>query len=138
MSTTYAPPAHAVRVARTPRSAPAARPQIDRDRRTGSGATSGAMRLTRRGRAVVLVLGVALMLALGVLWGATSAATDEPGVPATETVRVGAGDTLWVIASERVGEGESVQGVIDEIRSLNELPSAALQAGQTLVVPVAG
>lgn len=135
MSTTFATPA-AIRAPRPARrSAPVVRTARPPARSAGRNA---GVRLTRRGRAVVLLLGVAVMLMLGVLWGATSAATDEAGALATETIRVGSGDTLWVIASERAEGGESVQGVIDEIRSLNELDGGSLQAGQLLVVPVAG
>ena len=100
--------------------------------------TQGSLRLTRRGRLVVLVLGLVAMLALGVVLGSVSAASDESTAGRTEMVRVQAGDTLWDIASARAGSGESVQDVIDEIRAINDLSSAALLAGDQLEVPVAG
>lgn len=97
------------------------------------------VRLTRRGRAVVVALALGLMLLVGLALSATSAATDEAGpAGATEAIRVGSGDTLWAIAAERATDGESVQGVIDEIRSLNGMDSGALDAGQLLLVPAAG
>lgn len=99
-------------------------------------ASSPSVRLTRRGRLTVLVLFVALaLLALGV-FGGQSAATDEPGTPVqTRTVVVGAGDTLWEIASEVAEPGE-VREMIHHIQELNALPSASLQSGQRLAVPV--
>ena len=99
-------------------------------------AQSPSVRLTRRGRLTVLVLFVALaLLLLGVL-GGQSAATDEAGTPVqTRTVVVDAGDTLWEIASDVAEPGE-VREMIHHIQQLNALPSAGLQAGQELAVPV--
>ena len=94
------------------------------------------VRLTRRGRLVVfltslfLVLGVAFMLA-----GADRAA-GEAGQPApTEIVQVAPGDTLWGIASEIATDGD-VRSMMSEIERLNALESAGLSAGQKLLVPV--
>jgi LysM repeat protein len=98
----------------------------------------GSLRLTRRGRLVVLVLGLIAMLALGVVLGSVSAASDGSTAGRTETIRVQSGDTLWDIAAERAGSGESVQDVIDEIRAINHLSSGALMAGDQLEVPAAG
>ena len=95
-----------------------------------------AVRLTRRGRLTLLLLFVAAaFLTLSVLAG-QSAATGEAGVPVeTRTVVVGEGDTLWGIASEVAGPGE-VREMIHHIQKLNALPSAGLQRGQELAVPV--
>ncbi|MDF9715100.1 LysM peptidoglycan-binding domain-containing protein [Nocardioides sp. ChNu-153] len=124
MSSTYAVPAVRTRRPAAPRSVAA------------QSARRSTVRLTHRGRVVVVALALLVMLALGVVLGSVSSATDEPGpTGTTETVRVGAGDTLWAIASERAADGESVQSVIDEIRSLNAMSSGSLQAGQLLVVP---
>jgi len=97
--------------------------------------THPAVRLTRRGQIVLVSFALLLMLGVGVALGTGSAATDDPAPSgATETVRVAAGDTLWEIAAERAG-GSDVQGVIDEIRSLNAMSTGSLQAGQLLLVP---
>ena len=95
-----------------------------------------AIRLTRRGRLVVfltslfLVLGVAFMLAGGAV------GTGEAGQPApTEIVQVAPGDTLWGIASELATDGE-VRSVMSEIERLNALESAGLSAGKKLRVQV--
>jgi len=103
-------------------------------RRTVGGTSQ--VRLTRRGRLVVLaaLLG-AVFVALTML-GGHSAATGEAGTPAeTRTVVVGEGDTLWGIASEVAEPGE-VREMIHHIQELNALPSASLMRGQELAVPV--
>jgi hypothetical protein len=103
-------------------------------RRTVGGASQ--VRLTRRGRVVVLaVLLGAVFIALTML-GGHSAATGEAGAPVeTRTVVVGEGDTLWGIASEIAEPGE-VREMIHHIQELNALPTAGLMRGQELAVPV--
>ena len=98
-----------------------------------------AVRLTRRGRLVVLALCLATVLAGALFLGGSSAATDRPGsdVP-TEVITVGTGDTLWEIASERSTTGGDIREVMREIERLNALETAALDAGQRLRVPLAG
>ena len=101
-------------------------------------ARQGEVRLTRRGRGVVLVLALLVVLAVGVALGGGSAATGESGVDvATEVVVVDHGDTLWGIASERAAHGGEVRAVMTEIEQINRLDSAALMVGQRLHVPVA-
>ena len=98
--------------------------------------TRSSVRLTRRGRLVVfvtslfLVLGVAIMLAGGAV-GTDSAGQQIP----TEVVTVAPGDTLWAIASDIATDGD-VRAAMNEIERLNALESAGLQAGQKLRVPV--
>lgn len=94
------------------------------------------MRLTRRGRAVVVGGAVSLILAVGVVLGDGSVATEKAGVaPETRVVAVAPGDTLWGIASEIAAPGDT-RDVVDEIQRLNALDSAAVMAGQRLRVPV--
>jgi hypothetical protein len=94
------------------------------------------VRLTRRGRLVVVVTALLVAFAVGVfVTAAGSVATQRPGTPEpTRIVQVGSGDTLWGIASE-VADGGDVRSMIDEIKQLNALGSNDLQAGQRLVVP---
>ena len=94
------------------------------------------LRLTTRGRVVACML--LLLVALGALtvFGSHSAATDRPGAPVqTRTVEVGAGDTLWGIASE-VAEPGKVRVTVHQIEQLNALPGPALRVGQQIAVPV--
>ena len=94
------------------------------------------VRLTRRGRVVVVVAALLVAFAVGVfVTAAGSVATQQPGTPEpTRIVQVGSGDTLWGIASE-LADGGDVRSMMEEIKQLNALESGDLQAGQRLVVP---
>jgi hypothetical protein len=94
------------------------------------------VRLTRRGRVVVVLAALLVAFAIGVfVTAAGSVATQQPGTPEpTQIVQVGTGDTLWDIASGLADDGD-VRGMMEEIKHLNALDSADLQAGQRLVVP---
>lgn len=88
-------------------------------------------RLTRRGRLVVLVVGLFALLAIGVVFAGVSLANGDPAP--TETIVVLPGDTLWDIAAE-VGDGD-VRASMRTIEGLNSLDTVALAVGQRLVVP---
>jgi len=97
---------------------------------------SAALRLTRRGRLVVFVTSLLLVLAAAFLLAGGAVGTDEAGQPApTEIVQVAPGDTLWGIAGELATDGE-VRSMMSEIERLNALESVGLSAGQKLRVPV--
>ncbi|WP_110206619.1 LysM peptidoglycan-binding domain-containing protein [Nocardioides daejeonensis] len=94
-----------------------------------------ALQLTRRGRVVVFLAATALVLLAAIFLGAASVATDDAGsVTQTRVIMVDEGDTLWAIASDLADDGK-VQQMIDAIKRLNALDSAALQVGQELHVP---
>jgi Tfp pilus assembly protein FimV len=95
-----------------------------------------AVRLTRRGRLVVVVAALLIAFAIGVfVTAAGSVATQRPGTAEpTRIVQVGSGDTLWDIASQLADDGQ-VRPMMEEIKQLNALDSTDLQAGQRLVVP---
>jgi hypothetical protein len=98
------------------------------------------LRLTRRGRVVLTAL-AALPIVAGILVGSLAsggavAGIDDGSAPvAFETVVVGAGDSLWVIA-ERIAPSEDPRDVILEIMRLNGLADAVVQPGQRLALPV--
>lgn len=95
-----------------------------------------AVRLTRRGRVVAVLLLLGLLLAVLTVYGSHSAATGETGSPVpTRTVEVGEGDTLWGIASD-VAEPGQVRDMVHQIQELNALSGASLQVGQEIAVPV--
>jgi hypothetical protein len=99
---------------------------------------ASTVRLTRRGRLVVLVAGLLVALAAGVFLGAGSVATERPGTPEpTRVVQVGPGETLWGIAAEAAAAtGEhDVRAMVERIERLNALESAMVLAGQRLRVP---
>ena len=93
------------------------------------------VRLTRRGRLVVLALALLAVLAAGIVIASGSVATDEPGTPVpTRVVMVGTGDTLWDIAADAADDGD-VRAMIDRIERLNALDTGMVSAGQELLVP---
>ena len=97
-----------------------------------------SLRLTRRGRAVVVVLGLLVVLAAGVLFGAGSVATERPGTPEpSRIVMVGQGDTLWDIAADAAAAtgDDDVRAMITRIERLNALDSGMVLAGQRLRIP---
>jgi LysM domain len=97
---------------------------------------SAPLRLTRRGRLVMTVVFLAVMLAALTVFGAHSAATGQGGVPVqTRTVEVGQGDTLWGIAS-KVAEPGQVREMVLKIEQLNALDGPALVEGQEIAVPL--
>jgi hypothetical protein len=98
---------------------------------------SSRLRLTRRGKVVVLVGAVLAIALLVVLLGSSSLASDNAGTPqATTTVTVMPGHTLWEIATEANPNGD-IRQTVDDIVRLNSLPNAsALQMGSEIAVPV--
>lgn len=93
------------------------------------------LRLTRRGR-VVLVLLVAVLLVLAARVGLAVAA--GPGEPVEVRVHVViAGETLWELAQGVATPGEDLREVVSGLVELNGLSSSGVQAGQTILLPVA-
>ena len=95
-------------------------------------------RLTRRGRLArtIVVLSLAVVMVAG--FAATSGANQEAPVksaaPSYSVVVVAPGETLWSVAAA-YASGD-VQGLINEIREINNLKGYDLQAGQRLRVPL--
>ncbi len=104
--------------------------------RTPRQVSAGELRLTRRGRLVLLAVILAVLMGAVLALGGYSAATDTRGPELeTRTVVVGEGDTLWGIASQVAG-GEDVREVVHELEELNALPGPQLVEGQRIAVPV--
>ena len=94
------------------------------------------VRLTRRGRIVVVVLALMAVLAVGLVVASGSVATGEAGTPEpTAVVLVGPGDTLWDIAAAAADDGD-IESMMDRIEKLNALDSGMLMSGQRLLIPV--
>jgi LysM domain len=95
------------------------------------------VRLTRRGR-LVLVLGVMLMLVLaGFTLGHGSSLAASRAPAAHRSVTVEAGETLWGVAA-RVAPHDDPRIVVADIESFNHLSSAEVEPGQQLVIPTIG
>ena len=97
-----------------------------------------SVRLTRRGRLVVFLGTLMLVLLLGIVWGTgSSVATERPGTPEpTRVVMVAPGDTLYDIAAEATPADGDVAAMVERIQRLNALDSGMLAAGQRLRIPI--
>jgi LysM domain len=102
-----------------------------------STAGSSALRLTRRGR-LVLVLGVMSLLVLAgfTLGRGSSLAAGRTASPQHHVV-VEPGETLWSVAV-RIAPHNDPRLVVADIESLNHLSSASVEPGQVLTVPAGG
>ena len=99
-------------------------------------APQSTVRLTRRGRVVLFLAAMTLLLLSAFFLGSVAVGSETPGqAEPSKIVMVGTGDTLWGIASELNTDGD-VRSTMREIERLNALDSVALSAGQKLRVPV--
>ena len=100
--------------------------------------TDSGMRLTARGRLVVVAV-LAMLLFAAFSLGRTAAEGSTQVAPGAqvEQATVLPGETLWGLA-QRLAPGQDPRPVVDQIRRLNDLSSAELQAGQQLLLPVRG
>jgi LysM domain-containing protein len=90
------------------------------------------VRLTRRGRAVVVLFLLGLMVGVAVLLASASQAST-PGRPAA-TVVVHEGDTLWSIAAA-AEPGVRPDVAMDRIRRLNHMADNTVYVGEQLTLP---
>lgn len=96
--------------------------------------SAGPLRMTRRGRAVLVTLAIAAGLVLGFLGGRVEAAASaDAQLPAQVVVEDG--DTLWGFAAEVAQPGEDVRDVVLALQRLNGLPTADLVPGDVLLLP---
>jgi LysM repeat protein len=90
------------------------------------------LRLTRRGRAVLVGFFVLVALVVVAVLAPASRAADPSG-PAQIAV-VQPGDSLWSIAERHLAGYDTISAV-EEIRRLNRLDGYTVHAGQRLAVP---
>jgi len=97
------------------------------------------IRLTARGRAAVFfLLSVITLLLILIAAGGTSAdASATAGGPATASVVVQAGDSLWTIAKSLQPNGDP-RSMMQTLVELNGLKGGELVPGQQLIVPIGG
>ena len=89
-----------------------------------------------RARALVIISTSVLALVL-LLATAVNAVSGSASVAGVE-YQVGAGDTLWEIASDRTTRGGDVRGTVASIKEANGLESSLIHPGQIIVVPEGG
>jgi len=93
------------------------------------------VRLTRRGRAFVLLSLIALLLAAFSLGRqGSSAATHLTAQSVLQQTTVETGETLWSLA-RRVAPDNDPREVVQQIRQINHLQGSNLRAGQQLLLP---
>jgi Tfp pilus assembly protein FimV len=93
------------------------------------------VRLTRRGRVLLLLLLVGAVLVAFSLGRTSADAGSTPPRPTRVTV-VQPGETLWAIAA-RVAPDTDPRRVVAHLSELNNLGSSPIVAGQRLVLPPA-
>ena len=98
------------------------------------------IRLTRRGWIVlvgipVFLLAVAATFLVTMFTNSVMASAQEPVGMQTVEVTVSQGDTIWALTSE-YAEGYDIESAVRYIGEMNALDHGALQAGQTLQIPV--
>ena len=126
--------------------APASRPIPRVPRRTGQShrqvavnaaatSTKQSLRLTKRGRLVVLVFVVVSLFTALIMFGSFANATATNAGPATAVVVVQQGESLWSIA-QSIAPNADTRATINDIKDLNGFNDSVVSAGQSIVVPV--
>jgi hypothetical protein len=98
-------------------------------------APTAPARLTRRGRAVLVLLFLTIALGLMIPFGGWATATLTGGTPEpVRVVEVQPGQTLYDIAGQVAKPGH-IREMVYRIEELNSLPSATISEGQKLAIP---
>jgi hypothetical protein len=92
------------------------------------------LRLTRRGRAVVLGFFIVMASIASAILLTTASRADDPRSGAPATVVVQPDDTLWSIAARTAPETDRY-AAIAELREINNLQGYVVHPGQTLELP---
>lgn len=106
---------------------------------TTSARPATAVRLTRRGRILLVLMLAAVLLAAFSLGRTGSQAADVAGAGSTsavEQITVQSGESLWSVAA-RIAPDNDTRVIVQQIRRLNDLDGSQLQVGQLLLLPVA-
>lgn len=120
---------------------PVAAPAARRRPARATAPADGALRLTLRGRLVLAALvamvgGAAVIVAPGLLSGATADSPVAP--PVVEIYTVAPGESMWQVARGVTAPGRDVRDTVAAIVELNGLQSVDLQIGQQLLLPAGG
>ena len=106
-----------------------------RSRTTTPPRAEGQLRITRRGRLVILMLLLAIgaVVSLAVTSSGLASSTAQPA--SVQYVTVAPGDTLWSIAGE-VAPDTDPRDTVAEIVERNALQGSSIHAGQRIAVPL--
>jgi predicted Zn-dependent protease len=104
--------------------------------RRRSGGRRRGLRLTGRGRLLLVLVVAALLVVAFSIGRSSSTATSQRGSAQLRAVVVQPGDTLWAVAKRSV-PGADPRVTVQRIIDLNGLSSTAVVPGQQLRLPVA-
>lgn len=102
---------------------------------TGARPAARQVRLTVRGRLILVGLVALLALAAFSMGRATATAATSPVAAPVRFVTVAPGETLWDIA-HREAPGVDPRDAVDQLAEINALEAGRLRAGQRLAVPL--
>jgi LysM repeat protein len=107
--------------------------------RTSTVRSSAPIRPTRRGRLIIVLAIMAMLVLAGLVLGhGSSQAAGRGSVAATSrTLTVQPGETLWSVAA-RIAPHSDPRLVVADIESRNHLSGGQVRAGQQLRVPRIG
>jgi LysM domain len=93
------------------------------------------LRMTKRGRAVLLTLVASPLVVVALVFGinAGGATATSSSTPLAKVTVVG-GETLWSLAKQ-VAPNADPRDVVADIMSVNRLTSADIQPGEQLAIP---
>jgi hypothetical protein len=94
---------------------------------------SVGLRLTRRGRLVLVTAAMLMLVAFGALAARVVSARSAIPPSAPSVVQVQPGDTVWSIA-RRIAPDADTRAVVDAIIARNGLAGGALHPGQQLLI----
>lgn len=97
-------------------------------------ATTTHLTITRRGRMVISTVVASAIVAVGLLVASPGAQAGAEGTSEAPTYTVLAGETLWSIATE-LAPGQDPRVTIDQLMRANNLASADIRPGDTLLLP---
>jgi LysM repeat protein len=92
------------------------------------------VRLTRRGRIVLVLAVMTLVVLAGFVLGQGSGAATGRAHHAQHTLIVQRGESLWSVAA-RIAPHQDPRLVVADLEALNDLSSPAVTPGQQLVIP---
>lgn len=102
-----------------------------------AGQSAPRLRLTTRGRVVLMTLAATPLVIAALMFSLNSggaAATLETNEDSFVYVDVAAGQSLWRLAEEHA-PGQDPREVVAQLIELNQLPSADVFAGQEIAIP---
>ena len=92
------------------------------------------LRLTRRGRVVVLGFFILMASLASAILLASASRADEPATGPASSVVVQPDDTLWSIAARTAPQRDPFAAIAD-LRRVNDLEGYVVHPGQTLELP---